>query len=151
MTVSCIFGAKFFFLTKIFIFDWDFDWPNFARYLQGKLIKILIFPLSLEFYQKFDFWPIFRFWSIFRFLIDISNFGKTFWTKFQFLTKILIFDQDFYLWSNFRLFSNLSKVLFLTNISIFVQKDFWLKTWPIRELSTTVGSKYFRTRPVLNI
>jgi len=104
-------GIKFRFLTKISIFDQNFDfWSKF-----GFLTKISIFD------QNFYIWPKFRF------LIKIWIFDQSFdfWPKFRFLTKISIFDQNFDFWSKFR---------FLTKIPIFYQHFDFLHSeiifWP---------------------
>ena len=69
------FSPEFRFLTKILIFDQNFDfWPEFRF-----LTKIPIFD------QNFDFWPKFRF------LTKISIFDQ----NFDFWPKFSIFDQDF--------------------------------------------------------
>jgi len=122
-TKKCDSWPKFWFLTKMWIFDWNLDfWPKF-----GLLIETWIFDQNIDFLpkywfltkilifdQNFDFWPKFlcwtklfifdqnwkifdrnfHFWPILRLSTDNCNL----WVKFWFLTEIIIFDRNFNFW-----------------------------------------------------
>ena len=99
------FWPKFWFLTKILIFDQNFDfWPIFRF-----LTKISIFD------QNFGFWQKLRFFLTKTSFFFDKNFD--FWPKFWFLTNISIVDQNLDFWPKFWPLTKTS--FFLTKTSIF--------------------------------
>ena len=128
------FWRKIWFLTKILIFDQNFDsfdkisifWPTFRCFDQNfdVLTNISIFDQNFDVLTKIsNFWPKFRFfWSIF--LFD-QNFDV--WPKFRLFTEIGIFDQNFYFWPRNYFRSNF---LFWTFWWLGVKySNFLTKTW----------------------
>ena len=102
------FWRKFWFLTKIPIFDENFDFWRKFRFLT----KISIFD------ENFDFWRKFRFLT----KIPIFDENFDFWRKFRFLKTMLLFGRKFSIFDN--IFDFWEILRFFENFFRFFEKTF---------------------------
>ena len=117
------------FLTKVLIFDENFDfWRKFWF-----LTKVLIFDKNCDFWRTFlfltiffDFWPNFLIFDKTILLLTKKSIAHQ---NFYFWLKISIFDENFDFWPKFRLWR---KIRFLAKLQIyttFLKQNYCAKIW----------------------